>query len=64
MDKKDIKKEDLVLEEEEEEEEDVYDSKNVDEMLEDDEIEPNEAAFMQGYDKEDEKSKEKKSEEE
>ena len=47
---------------EEQSEEDVYDSKDVDEMLKDDEIDPKEAAFMQGYDKEEDEDK--KSEEE
>lgn len=40
--------------------EDVYDAEEIDELLEDDEIEGEEAGFMEGYDKDSDSSKKKK----
>ncbi|MEA3379095.1 MAG: hypothetical protein U9Q69_05685 [Nanoarchaeota archaeon] len=39
--------------------EDVYDNEEVDDLLEDDEIEEQEAGFMEGYNRDSEKSKKK-----
>ena len=54
-------KEDLMPKEEKEE--DVYNADDVDELLDDDEIKPQEAAFMRGYDKEEETEESEETEE-
>jgi hypothetical protein len=45
------------------EEENVYSEETREDLVEDDEISPEEEGFMQGYDKADETEKEKKEEE-
>mgnify|MGYP001560041716 CR=1 FL=1 len=48
----------------EEEKEDIYDEDEVEKELDDDEISPEEAGFMEGYDRESDEKEEKDEEEE
>jgi hypothetical protein len=43
--------------EEDKDQEDIYKEENVEQELDDDEINPGEAGFMEGYDRDDEKEK-------